>query len=542
MVKIASRAGSGERAHWLAIIAILTAGLVWRLLHVNAGLPSLWDPDEPLFVVKSLEMLKNGSFRIGWYGHPGSTTIYVLALTDIIVFVSGSALGFWQGTAGFAAAIYANPGLLMLPCRLVMVATGIWCIWLTYLIGKRIGDRSTALLAALLLAIDPVHIQWSQVVRTDIQASAFMLAASLFAIDVLESGRARNIVLAGLMAGLACVTKWPAALSIAAPLVAIGMRFGPSPAVIRPIAILGLAALGGIFIGSPFLLFDLPAVFASAVAEVQPRHLGANGDGFFGNLSWYITGPLLRGLGPVGLVGAMVGCALAWRNRAARAVVLPPAGLFLFAICAQSLIWERWVIPLLPFASIVAAMAIRTQLAAIARSRRWVAAACIALVIVPPSITVALESSARAHPTRTLASQWVIANVPRGKTVLVESIAMDLVAAGYHLRYPVGRLGCVDAEQLLAGRVDFSAVSRVQGKREKIALGTIDPGKIESCWADYAIFNDYDRFARERVQYPVEFGIYQSFVRRGSLKAVFKPAPGKAEGPVVHVLRLTRPR
>src|SRR5690606_15454623 len=120
----------------------------------------------------------------------------------------------------FAAAIYADPGIAILPARIFIAANGAACIWLTYAIGRQLWGRSAGLVAALLVAVNAVHIGWSQVIRTDVQASVFMLLCTLQALAILREGRLRHYLLAGLFAGLACATKWPAALIGLGPLAA----------------------------------------------------------------------------------------------------------------------------------------------------------------------------------------------------------------------------------------------------------------------------------------------------------------------------------
>src|SRR3546814_17532394 len=93
-----------------------------------------------------------------------------------------------------------------------MVAFGVACVWMTWRIGKRLGGDRVGLVAAAILAVNAVHVEYSQIVRTDVQASLFMLLCVQSALAVAQDGRRRDYLLAGLFAGLACATKWPGAL------------------------------------------------------------------------------------------------------------------------------------------------------------------------------------------------------------------------------------------------------------------------------------------------------------------------------------------
>jgi hypothetical protein len=144
----------------VAAVLLLAAGL--RLASVGFGLPALNDPDEPLFVMTALEMLRDHTLNPGWFGHPGTTTLYGLALTSYLAAATGIVAGRFADAHAFVSAVYADPGIIFLPGRLLIVASGVVCVWLTYRIGTRIADRRIGLLAAFFLAINAVHIQYSR--------------------------------------------------------------------------------------------------------------------------------------------------------------------------------------------------------------------------------------------------------------------------------------------------------------------------------------------------------------------------------------------
>src|SRR5947209_12730753 len=129
-------------AHTLLAIVLVIA-LALRVYDIGFGLPSLHDPDEPIFMVLALRLFQKHTLNPGWFGHPGSTTIYLIALIDIVVFATGLLTGRFTDVQGFAAAAYADPSLLFVPARLAMAMFGVGCVWLTYLLGQRLFGRAT---------------------------------------------------------------------------------------------------------------------------------------------------------------------------------------------------------------------------------------------------------------------------------------------------------------------------------------------------------------------------------------------------------------
>lgn len=530
-----SRAGWAERA---MILLVLLAAAAIRIHAVGFGLPALNDPDEPLFVMTALDMLRSGNPNPGWFGHPATLTFYAIALVILAVAGIGIASGRFADTDAFVAAAYADPSLLFLPARLFFMACGVLCVWLTYRLGKRLGGPRLGLIAAALLAVNSVHVAYSQLIRTDVQATVFMLLATLAALDIMERGRMRDHVLAGIFVGLGIATKWPTALAVLSPLAA-ALR---SRIAVRPIALLGGATALALFAASPFLLLDHATVVQNLAGEARPMHPGATGGGFLANIAWYVRGPLAGSFGPFGLLATGVGIMVALLDRRARVTVVPGAAALAIVLCAQSLVWERWVVPLLPFLALAAAAAI-CALAGLIRRRsnmRLAGLELAATILLLASMLAATRSSQaeRANDTRQAASAWVEANVPRGSVILVEHAAFDLLQDRWQLRFPLGTAGCVDAGALLAGRIRYSRVETLRTGRAVVDIGHVDRTKLDGCRADYAIYTHYDVYRADAGNFGSQLDIYRALAAGGRLRATFRPAPGSRGGPVVRVVEL----
>jgi 4-amino-4-deoxy-L-arabinose transferase-like glycosyltransferase len=527
----------------LALLAILVVAAWLRIDGIAFGMPALNDPDEPLFMMTALDMLRSGNPNPGWFGHPATLTFYALALVVLAVGGTGIASGRYADADAFVGAVYADPSILFVPARLFFAACGVLCVWLTWRLGKRLGGTRLGLIAAALLAVNSVHVEYSQLIRTDVQASVFVLLATLAALDIRERGRLRDHLTAGIFVGLGMATKWPAALVVLNPLVASLWRT-PRGAMLRPIVLLGGASVATLLIASPFLVFDHAALLRNLTGEARPVHPGATGGGFLANLTWYVRGPLLEGFGWLGLPAAAAGMVLALRNREMRAAVLPFVVAMGIVICSQSLVWERWVVPLLPFAALAAAYAIGA-LADLLRARlgrRLPAFELIAtaVILVPTIAAIHVAKTERANDTRQLAAAWVNAHVPQGSTILVEHAAFDLLQRGWRLRFPLGSAGCADAAALLAGRIRYSTVETLRVGRPIVDIGHVEPSRLASCRADYAVFTHYDVYRTDRDAFAAQLGAYRAIAAGGRVRAVIRPAAGSRGGPVVRIVELRR--
>ncbi len=524
----------------------MAAAFVLRLQAIGFGLPALLDPDEPIFMIIALKLIVNQTLNPGWFGHPGSTTIYSLALVEIWVFVTGYLSGKFATATAFATAAYHDPGILFLPARYLMVSFGVVCVGLTYVIAQRLFDTRTGLFAAALLAANPLHIKWSQIVRTDVHASVFMLLCVVASIAIARRGRLIDYIWAGAMIGLATATKWPAAVIAFAPLGACAYRILDQKAdpsqEFRFLAVSVLAAPVALFVASPFLVIDAITVVQHVSGEEQLHHLGATGGNVFWNLGWYITDPLGRSMGVLGLAMTAIGAAMiAVRHRIALATVLVPTLLFLLLICSQRIIWARWIVPIVPMLSIFAAVALCGAGDWIGERVRSVPAISWQLVfsavlLVPMLMTAILEANERRHETRSLAAIWAKAHIPPGSRVVIEHLGFDMVDQPWTFLTPAGHVGCVDAVSHLKNKIGYDAIDGWRSGKYIVDLGTIDRTRLDSCRADFAILSDYDRYRAEAPFYRDELSLYADFLRGGRLLKTIAPVAGQSTGPIVRII------
>jgi hypothetical protein len=533
-------------------LALLLGGaLTARLYSIHFGLPALNDPDELTFELGALRMLRGPTLNPGWFGHPATTTMYVLALVTAAVFGAGHLVGRFASVHDFANAIYADPSWVMLPGRVAMAVFAVATIYLTFRLARELFDRRTAFAAAALLAVNPVHVTWSQVIRSDMMACFFMLLCMLAALRIARADRWRDHVLAALWLGAAMATKWPYAITALALCGAAALRMRTHPgerarSLLR-LCLTGAMALGFLLLISPYLLLDHETALHNMRGEAQIRHLGATGGAPWDNAWWYLAGPLVTGLGFAGIALAGWGMVIVARHREALAVTLPVLIGFFGLLCLQHLVWERWVLSLMPLLAIAAAAGAASLIRALdGRLPHALGAGAIALLasvtLLPLVLRATSDTRARLNDTRQLASRWAIAHIAPGSTVLLEHFAFDLLPQPWHFLFPLGDVGCVDARAALGGKVQLSTVQAGRGARANVDYGTVSPDRRDTCRADYAILTQADRYAAERAAFPAEDAAYRELLARGEIVASFAPESGRIGGPVVRIVRLRRAR
>ncbi len=535
---------------WM-LLAIIAIAFYLRVSSIAFGLPGLNDPDEMMFELGAIRMLRGPTLDPGWFGHPATTTMYVLALVNIGVLAFALLTGVASSAGKFVELIYVDPSWMILPGRIAMMLFALGTIWMSWRLASRFFGPSAGLVAALLIAVDPVHIAWSQVIRSDIMACFFMLLCLQACCDIAENGRWRSYLRAAFWLGVAIATKWPFALTAiaiaGATLLAVRTNVLPVRTAITRLAASGAAAIGFLLLVSPYLLLNYSTVVRNLRGESQPHHLGATGGDFLHNFWWYLSGPIATGLGIVGLVLLLLGVVRLPRHRLPLFILAPLGLAFVLLFCGQQLVWDRWALPVLLIGAILAgggwvvlqAILHRTLPAPAARTAVTLAVALAA--VLPLGLRAWTDGVERTHDTRQQASAWARQHIPRDATILIEHFAYDLVSAPQHFLFPLADAGCVDPRGLVRGTIPYSVIDRARGSRSNLDYGTLPPDKAALCIPDFAILTQYDRYRAERTTFPNEYATYQRLIARGRIVATFAPSPGRHGGPIVRIVELRKP-
>jgi hypothetical protein len=414
---------------------------------------------------------------------------------------------------------------------------------MTYALGKRLYGPSAGLLAALFLAFNSLHIAWSQVVRTDVQASAFMLGALLVSCRLGETGARKHAIWAGLLTGFAVATKWPA-VSVFAGVIGAAIYHATATGggwrgAARLILIGGLASVIGLFIASPFIFIDYPTVLSNLAGEARPTHVGHTGGGALSNLATYLGLFAKDSMGWIGIGLAAAGFALACAKRGpARYILVPATIVFFVGICIQHLIWSRWLIPGLPYFALFAAAAVFELASLVTRGamRTGVIAVTGGLAVIVSAAGAVGEVRERSHDTRDEAARWIAAHAAKGSTIIIEYPELKLRDQPFRFLFPVGSRGCQDARSLLSSNVRYEDVQQARGSSPVVDLGNIPASVRASCHADYAVLTYYDLYLKEADRFPQEISTYRQILAGGRTVALFRPAAGAIGGPIVRIV------
>ncbi len=367
--------GFAESRETVVISLILAGALAVRLLGVSRGLPYIHEWDEPAILTYVIEMLQRGDLNPNTGVYP-SVYYYMLLpvmyVHYVFLHVHGLLLSPWGIQLHHPQApptywFYTNYPSFYLWARMFTACLGAATVYVVYRIGRIAYGPPVGLLAGALLAVAPGAVYYADTVRVDIPMVFFATLTVLLGLNVLRRGARRDYALAGLLAGLATSTK-ESAVVLAFPLV-IAHLLNPQRKhlVDLNLLIMGLCSLVGALAGTPYLLVKgvvreqmITTVLntsghpsLSMLKTSLPRYLGyfvhrSQGD------EWYVIPHTAFGLVPTiaALLGFIVG--FRWAPRLHLYLISFPL-LFIFLTAVQPSVVLRYMVPVLPFAVLLAA-------------------------------------------------------------------------------------------------------------------------------------------------------------------------------------------
>ncbi|MCC6940751.1 MAG: hypothetical protein IT551_03960 [Novosphingobium sp.] len=311
--------------------------------------------------------------------------------------------------------------------------------------------------------------------------------------------------------------------------------------MLKRLAGFGTLTIALVLLMSPYLVLDYPVLISNLKGEAQPYHLGATGGTVLENLWWYASVPLWRSFGPAGCALLIAGAVLLRHRYEALALMLPTVLALVSVTVSQNLVWDRWMLPLVPLITLVVAYAVMEIVRLVKAQpgivRGGILAGLTLALLWSPLQRDAVQAQERILDTRQLASRWVHDHVPDQDTLMLEHFAFDLLPGTWQFRFPMGEAGCVDVRAMLSGRISYATIQAGRGQRSNIDYGTTNPATRETCRSDYALLTQYDRYAAERDRFPKEYQAYRALLAQGQIVATFRPEKGRIGGPIIRVVR-----
>ena len=209
-------------------LALRAWGLGW-------GLPSAthyfsYHPDETVVLdVASRGMNVFAGRLLPHFYNYGSLQLYLVCFANTLAALSGAV----DIVPKDYAVWYPEWAKMYLVGRWLTVGMGVGTVWATYAVGRQLWGRRAGLLAALTLAVMPLHAQHSHFLTVDVPGTLWVTLSLVWAARLMRGDphRLRAALWAGVFAGLAAATKYNLALVILPVLAACVVRIREEKAI-----------------------------------------------------------------------------------------------------------------------------------------------------------------------------------------------------------------------------------------------------------------------------------------------------------------------
>jgi 4-amino-4-deoxy-L-arabinose transferase-like glycosyltransferase len=524
------------------LLAIVLIGFSLRVWGIGFGLPYDYHPDEHQYVGEAVHFLVEGGLNPGKFNNP-SLYKYVLFAQYAVLYVAGRVIGAFQSGLDFQALWAHDPTPFFVLGRLTSAALSTATIVLVYLIGKRAYGRRQGLTAALLLSLVFLHARDSHYAVNDVPLAFVVCTALLCCLCLMRSGSWRDYLAAGMSSGLATSIKYSGVFLIFPLFLAhVWSRRARLSALLagsvdRRVLMALLAFAVAFVLGTPYSLLDHETFTKDLVKMYERGAYGYKGIQIDSVSGWgFYLKSLNWGMGYALLSLSLCGVLYAiWRHREEDMVLVSYPVILYASMGSQLMFFSRFIIPAIPILTVLAA---RFLLDVVDRlpvrdSCRKAALPVLAVLILaqPGWSTIRHDILLTREDTRTLAREWIEANIPSGARIARESLGPSLSSEGA----PV------------PGSDRFYDVSTIGGR--KTAEHSI--GYYRENY-DYLIVNsfEYDVVLSHRREAEARTRFYTDLDEQVQLAAVFRPYTGATKptfvydqkyGPLTSLARLERP-
>ena len=360
--------------------------------------------DERAFVTVPLGFW-SGDLNPHFFNYP-TFHFYLVSTFYLVYFLLFSPESF----EGFLAYRYfVDAGDLIALARIVTTLFAVGTVIVTTLLARRIYGCAGAWVAGLVLAVLPLHVRFSHLAITDTPATFWVALSLLGSVRIIQEGRSRDYILAGIAAGLAAATKYPAGFVLVAALTATLMRAPTLKS--RGLWVTLGSALVIFCAATPYVWVDYQRFWVDFSAMGR-QHLLAGADNRQGSaLLHHLRYSAFYGLGLTVMASILV--AFVWRFREWRreeAVLLIFVCSFAAVLLAAGSVFMRYTLPILPALAPLLARSF-----ALFRGNRIALVVWIGLLLLEPTYASwQIRSQLSGPDSRTEAQRWLYDRLAKG--------------------------------------------------------------------------------------------------------------------------------
>jgi len=463
----------------LVLAAILLAGMVPRVAHLDWGAPLLMHPDEYAFTSFPPKMAETNSLDPLDFERPNHPSIY----TNSMAYGVASRLAFGQP---LPQAFGAHTFFFHLLSRWIVTIWALVAMVACWLVGRQFQPLA-GLWAAMLFAIHPGFLEHSHYATPDVPMTAMQLLSIWLSLRYLRSRSWRDLAPSVLWVSLASGEKYPGILYLAVPVAAVLWIHRRSwGQAVRTLVRLEFLYAAGLFLCAPYVFLKAHMVLLNLISESRPTHLGSDGLSWGGNLAYYLRIHMGQSSWLLALL-VVAGLWVAWRRRGPESLPILSGIFYWIVVSRLPLHWERWSLPMVISPLLLSALALGA-------TTQWIVSRRSRLVwMLPFSLGVGLLLAGQAF---------------RCEMLLLRLGSTDTRVAGLG---PVSRLGLNEGNTVVS---QYTSLAPAWKPGFDFVAAATDSEVLRGRRFAFCSESMYGRFLAEADRYPRETRFYRSLFRR----------------------------
>jgi hypothetical protein len=472
----------------LLAIALLSFGLrVWGL---EFGLPFAYHPDEQQYIIPGVNFVA-GDFRPWAYYNP-MLFPYFIGVVYTFTYWGLQAFNafpeFFDLQVGWSEAMQPWVTALVYLARFTSASAGVLTTLVVYQVGRRAYCRLTGIVAAIIFGLTFLPVREAHFAVSDAPVALGVSVALYFCLNIMRRGRWTDYFWSGVTVGVSVAIKYSAGLLVL-PLVAahfLSHRYQNwSERLINVwlVIMAGVVSVAGFLLLSPYTLMEWQEFWADFSENLNSAETGFGGLDLdpAGGAIFYLKS-IIWGFGwPLFLLFVTSIIFALWRRRRADLALLTLPLFGFWIIQRQEMYFARWLTPLLPPITVLAAETARVgtqRLFSVVKPKPvwfqrfelWVPIVLVVSLTLPSTYVALWANYLFSQPdTRTQALQWVQQNIPADSYIATEVLGPPwgppLMMPGLrHTSYrfapvPSGGIADVDLQQFREWNVQYVVAS-----------------------------------------------------------------------------------
>jgi dolichyl-phosphate-mannose-protein mannosyltransferase len=410
----------------VVLLGILSLALLLRL----DGIRYRMFQDETIYIFQTLSVGRLNFVEI----NVGIVPILLFCFYGL-VYTGGYILGVFQSAQDFLSLYYRDMYPFFLIGRVAECLMGTAAVFMLYLLGKRMWNRTVGLAAAFFMAISYVDVSGSQIARGQAFGAFFIITSFYFIAQIYKRGLIRDYLLAALFGGLAASIRIMA-LYLLLPLAVAHFsrrcRSGHRMTGLRCFAAAAAGMIGVMVLSKPYYWYQ-PRTLVDHILDILgilgavPSDLVYIGSYRVSPL-YYLTDGLPMAYGWVMFI--VIGCGFAYSFFRLKdkkiLILLPGAVAYLIVISRGSVVSFNYLAPVSFLLLLLGSFFVVEGLGRIKIVSRWrssILCAGIILLGIQPLLYILHKNAVRTLPrTQVVSAEWIFLNVPHGAVVAADSM------------------------------------------------------------------------------------------------------------------------